>query len=155
MKSNMLHYTECGLDNVWLANGFEIVETDYGKGVMVHNPSGLHRAVALDLCKQESALNGAQFRFLRQEMNLSRAGLADLLKLKALTVANYEEGRSKRGIPSLVDVVMRSLYLEHIKRSSPVTRMLKQTAGQNSHKHTASFKFNRGRWFPGELVAAR
>ena len=29
----MYHYRECGLRNVWLANGFEQHETPYGPGV--------------------------------------------------------------------------------------------------------------------------
>ena len=149
-EKNMLQYIECGLDNVWLANGFEFVETDYGDGVMVHNPSGLHRAIALHLCEQNESLTGEQFRFLRKEMNLSQEVLAKLLEVKALTIANYEKGRGKKGVPKSVDVVMRSLYLEYIKKDSPVTRMLKQIVELDSQSPTTSFKFNKGRWYPGQ-----
>ena len=145
-KRDMLHYKECGLDNIWLANGFQFVETDHGEGVMISNLGGLHRAIGMALCKQEKAMSGTQFRFLRKEMDLSQAALAELLELKTLTVANYEKGRSKRGIPKPIDVVMRSLYLEYIKKDSPVTRMMKRIADLDSHKVAASFRFNRGRW---------
>ena len=74
-------------------------------------------------------------------MNLSQAALADLLDLRPLTVANYEKNKGKRGIPSLVDVVMRSLYLEHISKSSSVTHRLKQTMAPCGRKPDASFKF--------------
>ena len=149
----MFHYSVCGLNHIWLENGFEIVETDYGEGVKIHNIPGLHRAIALDLCKQEDALTGAQFRFLRIEMNLSQPELAELLGVKTLTVSNYEKGKGKRGIPKSIDALMRSMYLEHIKKGSPVTRMLKQIADLNSREAASSFNFNRGRWFSGDAKA--
>ncbi len=33
----MYHYTDGGLRNVWLANGYEIKTTPYGEGVVFHN----------------------------------------------------------------------------------------------------------------------
>jgi hypothetical protein len=36
----MYHYTESGLDNVWLANGYTVIETPYGKGVSVRDADG-------------------------------------------------------------------------------------------------------------------
>ena len=40
----MYHYTECGLTNVWLVNGFIRHRTPYGKRVAIENGDGLHRA---------------------------------------------------------------------------------------------------------------
>lgn len=37
------HYTESGLNKVYLANGYEHLETEFGKATMVHNPQGLQR----------------------------------------------------------------------------------------------------------------
>jgi len=38
---NGYHYRECGLDNVWLLNGYELHDTPYGKGVSFVDVEGL------------------------------------------------------------------------------------------------------------------
>ena len=37
------HYTESGLNNVFLENGVSIHEAVYGKGVSIMDTDGLHR----------------------------------------------------------------------------------------------------------------
>ena len=44
MKGNY-HYTGCGLDNIYLANGFERKVTPYGEGVSIADADGLHEAI--------------------------------------------------------------------------------------------------------------
>jgi len=53
VMENWLHYTACGLDNVWLANGFTIKETKYGKGVSIDDVDGLHRLLASNLVEKK------------------------------------------------------------------------------------------------------
>lgn len=60
-----LHYTQCGLPDVWLLNGFCRRETPYGDAVSVENINGLHRAIALYLVKKKAELTGSELRFLR------------------------------------------------------------------------------------------
>jgi hypothetical protein len=43
---NRYHYTESGLANVWLVNGFTRRKTKYGDGVSIRNVDELHRALA-------------------------------------------------------------------------------------------------------------
>lgn len=35
----MYHYTQCGLDNVWLENGYKVKKTAYGQAVAVRSES--------------------------------------------------------------------------------------------------------------------
>jgi len=42
----MYHYVEDGLLNIYLENGYELVDTQYGKGLTIDNFGGLH--IALD-----------------------------------------------------------------------------------------------------------
>ena len=58
-SKGMYHYTESGLNNVWLQNGFNIVQTPYGKGVSVDNVAGLHGAIAQRLLKTKPHWTGA------------------------------------------------------------------------------------------------
>ena len=50
----MYHYTDGGLGNVWLANGFEIKKTPYGEGVAFHNLDGLTRSICMALTRKAS-----------------------------------------------------------------------------------------------------
>jgi hypothetical protein len=60
-----LHYTDCGLDNVWLLSGFAI-ERDprFGELISIQHEDDLLRAIALRLINQSAT--GAEARFLRK-----------------------------------------------------------------------------------------
>ena len=78
MKS-WFHYTACGLDNVWLANGFTVRATKYGEGVAIEDVDGLHRLLATILVEKKGLLAGKEFRFLRVHLGLTQQGLAKLM----------------------------------------------------------------------------
>jgi putative transcriptional regulator len=42
----MYHYLVCGVDDVWLANGYRRHRTAYGPGVSFHDVLGLQAAIA-------------------------------------------------------------------------------------------------------------
>ena len=66
--SDAYHYTECGLDDVYLLNGFQFHETPYGPGVSIHDVDGLHRAIVLSLCESQRSLTGNEVRFIRKQL---------------------------------------------------------------------------------------
>jgi|GEM_PF-719547 len=107
----MYHYTDGGLRNVWLANGYETRQTPYGQAVAIHDQEGLSRAICQALIKQPKPLTRAEFRYLRASgLMLSQAALAAMLGVDAQTVARWE--KSAR-IPKMADAMMRLMYLEH------------------------------------------
>lgn len=55
-QSDRYHYTECGLDNVYLLNGFEYVETPRGSGAMIKNWKGLHGAIGRHLVREKKKI---------------------------------------------------------------------------------------------------
>jgi DNA-binding transcriptional regulator YiaG len=106
----MYHYTEAGLQNVWLANGYHVKKTKYGEAVSIEDAEGLHRAIGRHLA-QKRYLTGAEFRFLRKELDLSQRRVADLVGTSEQTVALWE----KRGkIPETADRIFRAIYLETV-----------------------------------------
>jgi len=109
----MYHYTDCGLDNVYLANGFTEVETPYGKGISIHDTEGLHRAIGLSLVDTPKDLNGAEFRFLRMEMELTQRRLAEMLGADEQAVRRWERDRTK-AIQGPADRLMRLIYTEYV-----------------------------------------
>lgn len=107
----MHHYTECGLPNVWLVNGYRPHATPYGDGVVIENVEPLNRAIAAYLVERAAPLTGAEFRFLRVELDLSQARLADYFGNDAQSVALWE----KRGrIPAWADRFLRAIYRERM-----------------------------------------
>ena len=49
MNNNLYHYTECGLNNIYLVNGYYIIETKRGKAVSINDVDGLHRVIGMFL----------------------------------------------------------------------------------------------------------
>jgi DNA-binding transcriptional regulator YiaG len=103
----MYHYTDGGLQNVWLENGFALHSTKHGEAISFDDLDGLNTAICLALCKKTSKLTGAEYRYLRQAMLMSQASLGDLLGVSNQAVAIWEKsGR----IPKLADTAIRLIY---------------------------------------------
>ncbi len=84
------HYTACGLDNVWLENGYTVKDTKLGQAVAVHDVSGLHQMLALQLAQKPALLTGKEFRFLRVQLGLSQEALGLLLDFSENAVSLWE-----------------------------------------------------------------
>jgi DNA-binding transcriptional regulator YiaG len=134
MKTKMLRYTDGGLKNVWLQNGFEIRKTPHGKGVAIHDVDGLTQAICSALTSKSCSLTGLEFRYIRNGgMLLSQAGLAAMMGVDAQTVARWEKhGR----LPKWADKMIRLLFMAHtdgdqaislvMARISAVERLINQ-----------------------------
>lgn len=105
----MFEYTGCGLDGIYLKNGYTLNESAYGKGVAIDNLEGLHRAIAADIVSQRTPMTGDQFRFLRKEQELVQQELAALFRVDVQTVANWEK-KGHEAIPGPTDIAMRAFY---------------------------------------------
>ena len=121
------HYKESGLDNVYLENGYEAVETPYGPGLTIQNTEGLHRAIGLWLVAQPIPLNGAELRFLRMEMELTQRDLAGILGAKEQTLRIWEKGRGKP-TPGPADRLLRAIYTEFVTGDGSVRRLVDRLA---------------------------
>ncbi len=106
------HYKGCGLDNIYLLSGYDIVKDDDGEGVIIKNMDGLHCAIAKFLVTEQKTLNGKEIRYLRTYMDLSQSGLSKLLGVDSQMVARYEKEQTP--IPSPTDRLFRLLVLGHI-----------------------------------------
>lgn len=128
----MHHYTESGLPNIWLANGFKLHKTPHGKGIAFDNLEGLHREIGRWLCAYRPRLTGAEFRFLRHELDLSQAALASLLGNDAQSVALWEKAKVK--LPAWADRLMRALYREHMGENVKIRALIETVAGLAAEK---------------------
>lgn len=119
------HYTACGLDNVFLLNGFEIVPTKHGEGITIENLEGLHKAIGLSIVETPAPILGAELRFLRIEMDLSQKNLASILGTKEQTLRLWEKHK-KKPMPSTADRFLRVLYTEYTGGDTHVRKMVER-----------------------------
>ena len=139
MTSELHHYRECGLDNVFLLNGFTVRETRHGRAVGIEDIDGLHRAIGTHLAREKRTLTGAEFRFLRVEMGLSQKLLGLLLGKTAQTVARWEKGQSR--IDGTADRVVRVLYAEQTGENEKIRNVLQELAALDDIAGVDEFRF--------------
>lgn len=104
-----LHYTKCGLDNVWLVNGFRREEYDGEAYVSIQNVEGLWKAIGISLATTPNELSPQEIRFLRKHMKLTQEELAERLDVDTQTVARWEKEQSKLSGPA--NLAIRTLFL--------------------------------------------
>ena len=109
IASEPYHYTQCGLDDVYLMNGYTRQETPYGGGFTVERAEQLQHAIAENLCLNKAFLNGKEFRFLRKLMDLTQAEIAVNFGCEVQAVARWEKGKSD--INGAADRLIRVIYL--------------------------------------------
>lgn len=106
----MYHYQESGLDNVWLVNGYTVIDyPDYGECVSITDVDGLNRAIAQNLIYNKPSLSGSEFRFLRKELELSQRSLSDLFGNDEQAIARWEKSGK---IPKWADRMLRAYVVE-------------------------------------------
>lgn len=106
----MYHYTECGLDNVWLENGYREKDTPYGKAIAISDTDGLHTLLANELLQKPGRLTGKEFRFLRLRLGLSQAAVA---KAQGVTEQNVSLWERHGKVPKANDQLIRVMLLLH------------------------------------------
>jgi len=132
-NQNMYHYKECGLNNIYLANGVTIKETPYGQSTSIHDIDGLHRAIGLHIANTKGVLNGSEIKFLRHEMDLSQAMLASLLRTTEQTLARWEKGKTH--IQGPAQALLTALYKEGVTGDGALAEHLKFLAQLDAEAH--------------------
>jgi DNA-binding transcriptional regulator YiaG len=117
----MYHYTDGGLRNIWLANGYERVEAPYGKALTIQDLPGLTRAICKALIRKNSKLTGAEFRYLRQAMLMSQASLGRTLGRTDQAIAGWEKNSK---VPKFADQMLRVVYAAHADGNEQVKNII-------------------------------
>jgi DNA-binding transcriptional regulator YiaG len=104
-----LHYKACGLDDVYLVNGFKREVMDGEEYVKIENMKALWKAIGLHLVSKKKVLAPRELRFLRDQMDLTQAELGSLLRVTDQSVARWEKGKCDAGS---ADIAIRFLYLD-------------------------------------------
>jgi putative transcriptional regulator len=125
-RTKRYHYKESGLDNIYLANGFDWVDTPRGRALWIDNVEGLHRAIGRTLINEKKSLTGREFRFLRHELNLTQQLVALMLDVDVQTVGRWE--RDETDIHGSADRLIKLLYAEKVNKNPKVHELLKRLA---------------------------
>lgn len=147
------HYTESGLDNVWIENGYTIHKTPYGEGVSIEDTEGLHRAIGLWLINVAEPLDGSELRFIRLEMELTQKDLGGILGVDEQSVRRWEK-KSDATFNGAADRLLRVLYSEYLQGNGSVRRMVDRLATLNQVEvGEIYFCETQEGWKPRDLVA--
>ncbi len=143
----MYHYTDGGLRNVWLANGYEIKKTPFGEGVVFHNLDGLTESICIALTNKAGVLTGAEFRYIRSAgMLLSQPALGNLMGIDGQSVARWEK-TSK--VPRWADKLVRLLYTAQAKGNEPIAKAVERIKTvERLVRQRIVVKESRGQWKP-------
>jgi DNA-binding transcriptional regulator YiaG len=87
-------YDECGLDNVILKNLRVVTDHAGEDAVTIPNVSTLHRVLTATVASKETGLQPKEIRFLRTELGLTQAQLAELVGKDSQTVGRWERGET-------------------------------------------------------------
>lgn len=106
-------YTECGLDNIILRN-MDVITDDAGESVYsIPNVIGLHKVIAHCIITRSHGISPAELRFLRTEMGLTQAELAEIVKKDHQTVGRWE--RAECSLDQNAEMVIRLVAAERLK----------------------------------------
>jgi DNA-binding transcriptional regulator YiaG len=151
-NSDPLHYRACGLDDVYLVNGFTREVIDGDEAVTINDMDGLWKAIGLVLVTGRKALAPKEVRFLRHHMDLTQAELGAKLRVSDQTIARWEKGETPDHGPE--DVLLRVLFLA-CERAQPeggkmldhLTKMLDDLQERDEPEHPAPITFrHKKRW---------
>ena len=127
--SKYFHYTACGLDNVWLVNGYKVKTTRHGNAVAVNDVDGLHKLLAQTLIEKSSRLSGKEFRFWRTQLGLSQEALGAMLDFSENAVSLWER---KDTVPAACDQWLRMSVLAKLAGNTKLADAIART--QTIHK---------------------
>ena len=137
----MYHYRESGLRNVWLVNGYREHKTDYGPALSIKDVDGPHEAIGRWLAAKSGRLTGAEFRFLRKELELSQRSLG----ADEQAIARWERGVTK--VPRWADRFLRALWREHVDGNAHIRELVERlNAAEERDGGKLQLRLRGGEW---------
>jgi len=124
IKNEPYAYTVCGLDNIFLLNGYLVKWHDGEEHISVKDVDGLHLAIGRYLVMHRKGLSPKEIRFLRKTMELTQAELAGKLGNDAQSVARWEKGICE--IPGTSEKLLRATFLAENVRDEADLHVLQE-----------------------------
>lgn len=127
------HYTECGLSNIYLINGFEITKAKDGtEEIFIHDIHGLHKTIGEALTFKQGLLVGNEIKFIRTTLDLSQTSLGRLLGLDYQTILGWE--KNKFPISKMADHFLRTIFFSFLNREENIYDKINEIADIDARK---------------------
>jgi DNA-binding transcriptional regulator YiaG len=107
------HYTESGLSNVYISGIAVELDDDGDEIITVPAINELHRVIALGIVNHNKGMSGDELRFLRSEMGLTQAELAETVHRDKQSIGRWERGEVE--LDSSAEALIRRLAIEKLK----------------------------------------
>lgn len=107
------HYTECGLLNVYIEGIAVEVDDDGDEIITIPAVNELHHTIALGIVRHEKGISGDELRFLRTEMGLTQAEMANLVHRDKQSIGRWE--RDEIEIDSASEALIRRMAIEKLR----------------------------------------
>lgn len=148
VRTEPYRYRACGLDGIFLQNGFKREMLDGEEYVSITDVEGLHQAIGRHLVVNRKAIAPKEIRFLRNTMNVTQAQLADMLGNSSQSVARWEKGECE--MPATSEKLLRAVFLASLMsdaemaalRNFLVTRLSEIDAIDELAAPSAQFSFS-------------
>lgn len=111
-RNEAYHYKACGLDGIYLLNGYHEVDHDGETHVFVDGEEELHRVIARHVICTRKSLTGKEIRFLRKTMDWTQKELAERLGNDSQAVAHWE--KDHHPIPAYAEKLLRIVVLAEL-----------------------------------------
>jgi transcriptional regulator with XRE-family HTH domain len=106
------HYTECGLQNVYIRGINKMIDDDGDEVVLVSAINNLHKVIAEGIVRHRKGMNGSELRFLRSEMGYTQSEIASFVHRDKQTIGRWE--RSEKEIDSVAEALIRKMAIENL-----------------------------------------
>ena len=159
IKSNIeqrYQYRESGLDNVFIYGGFEKIDSPYGESVAIRDLKGLHQCIAQCLVEKPSPLTGAEFRFLRTELDLSQYAMGQLCGREERSVRNWETREEHVDEPA--NTIIRFVYTQRFNPSAnfeELSKNIQLLQHVDRELHEMKLRNTASGWKPAQCLEAQ
>lgn len=117
----MLKYNHLAGDDIYLENGYRLIDTEYGDVCEYEDEELLEFEIAKYLALRPGSYTGSQFRFLRRHLKLSQEELAVKLGREGQAIARAE--KSKEPVSMAFEAMLRLMFLGKYFSDMPVGRL--------------------------------
>jgi len=121
VRNEPVLYRACGLDEIYLLNGYHLEDHDGEQFMSVDKIEELHQAIGRHLVMHRKGLAPKEIRFLRNTMDLTQAELAARLGNNAQSVARWEKGECE--VPGASEKLLRVVFLASLLTDDEMTKL--------------------------------
>lgn len=137
--AGLFHYTQCGLDDVYLEGGVQVEETPYGEAFSVEHANELHEAIAKSIINDARPLRGQEARFLRVMLHLSQEAMARALGVDRATIIRWERAREK-ALSTMQDTAVRTTYASRAATDEFMVSVIKELQDADEKAHGDAYR---------------